>query len=380
MGETPRDKANDIFEGEEPRPTPRQEGRNIACEGIVRSRFGERPTCAGARALERLAGELGRRGRFVRPKLIVFAASGFAAAAAVTMFVALQPTPAPAEDPTAPRLASVIGVPLVSRPGGRELPAVPGCALEPGTELRTGKADTAVLSYADGSSIRLAGAGRITILRAGMAKRLFVHSGELFAEIAPQPEGAPMTFETPHGLAIVRGTRLALRVTELALRLEVLEGAVELSAAGEKLLVTSSQVASIGRGSPPAFGELYSDEPASTGTGKEAPSPTKPRHMRERPVLHGKIVQVDAASGRLAVLLEGGNVRTFTLHRHTTVVLRGPVLDEVRTGDMATLRLSPEGEPFMLIIARPGVSPPPERRERIEAPGGHPDMHEGPEL
>jgi len=80
-------------------------------------------------------------------------------------------------------------------------------------------------------------------------RRMFLARGTLTAEVAKQPKGSPLVFETPYGRATVLGTTLRLIVEREALRLEVLEGKVRLSGENAKTVdVAAGQFAVAGAG------------------------------------------------------------------------------------------------------------------------------------
>jgi len=360
-----------------PEQTPREEGRSLACEGIVRSRFGERPTQAGARAVARLRFEGGSR---VRPSRALSAASGLIAAAVLVAAVLGVGGRAPDSDRAAsPRVVRLTGSPVVRTSAGSESPASAGETLAPGVELRTGPEDAVTIAYRDGSSIELAAASTVGIERRGTAKRLVLRRGRISADIAPQPPGEPMTMATPDAEVVVRGTRLLLELVGLATRLEVVVGLVEISSAGGSLLVPGGRAATVRRGEAPVLAEravaAAPSLPDAPALDREPIEPPPHREAeppgplgREPTLFAGEVVRVDAEAAALSVRLqkEDGE-RTFALSPHTAIVLRGPILDELCPGDRVLLRVSPEGEAVQVhavLVSRPGVSPPPEHWER----------------
>ena len=83
-----------------------------------------------------------------------------------------------------------------------------------------------VLAYADGTRVDLGQASALTLRAAAPGKRLELLHGEMNAEVAPQPSGAPLVITTAQAQAEVVGTRFRLVAEEDATRLEVDQGRV----------------------------------------------------------------------------------------------------------------------------------------------------------
>lgn len=102
-------------------------------------------------------------------------------------------------------------------------------------ELRTGDAlytvgpqSFAVLRFADGSMLSIAGNTELSCSITGSQKRIVLHDGDVFAQVAPQLPGQPMLIRTPKADAEVVGTKLTLFANLLATKLTVLEGLVRM--------------------------------------------------------------------------------------------------------------------------------------------------------
>jgi hypothetical protein len=143
-----------------------------------------------------------------------------------------------------------------------------------GQELRQGEGvecrgprSWAVLSYPDRTRVELEGDTLVRELlprEPGKGLRVAVDKGAVRAEVAKQPAGQPMLFETPHGEAKVVGTILRVQVDadpKKGTRLDVEEGKVELrNAAGRSVVVEAGHTAVAAPGSVPAAKRYPKDE------------------------------------------------------------------------------------------------------------------------
>ncbi|HVE41929.1 MAG TPA: FecR family protein [Planctomycetota bacterium] len=158
----------------------------------------------------------------------------------------VAPPPAPAA-PTVTVVAQLDGVEgeVYVRSGTTRTKATAGRAVLAGEGVECeGPRSAALVAFADHTRVELSGD---TLLRelverdATHGRRLVLEKGTLRAEVAKQPAGLAMIFETPHGEARVLGTTLALHVDadpKKGTRLEVEEGRVELkNAAGRTVMV-----------------------------------------------------------------------------------------------------------------------------------------------
>lgn len=85
----------------------------------------------------------------------------------------------------------------------------------------------AILKFADGSIVAIAGETELTCSVLSGQKQLHVHHGDIMAQVVPQPT-KPMLIQTPKAEVEVVGTRLSLFASQIATELAVLEGHVQL--------------------------------------------------------------------------------------------------------------------------------------------------------
>ncbi len=128
---------------------------------------------------------------------------GIAAALFVGVFLFL---------PRADAVAEVVAVEgevwRVSPAGEEACPA--GTKLRSGESLRTsGPTAGAALLYPDGTRVALGGDTAVTVSSPGF-KLLQVTSGDVTADVTPQPAGRPMRVETPDAVVEVVGTQLSV--------------------------------------------------------------------------------------------------------------------------------------------------------------------------
>lgn len=130
------------------------------------------------------------------------------------------------------RLSAVQGEVVVEK-GGNAGPAVAGQPLYSGDALRVVSGGGAIIAWPrEQTLVKLWPGARFRLETRQGVKRLELTEGQLFAVVAPQPSGKPMTLRTPQAEAVVKGTRFSLAVTAQATRLEVMEGAVAMRAHG----------------------------------------------------------------------------------------------------------------------------------------------------
>ncbi len=106
---------------------------------------------------------------------------------------------------------------------------------------------TAVLAYADGTTVEIGNSTWIQRLTENGGKRLELTEGTVRATVAKQPEGKPFILATPHGEARVVGTVFRLTATKAGTHLEVEEGKVRLQGVD----VSTGQVAVAAPGTAP---------------------------------------------------------------------------------------------------------------------------------
>lgn len=160
--------------------------------------------------------------------------------------------------------------------------------LRAGSSLRVGAGGSALLRYDDGTTATL-GPDTIATIDAGgdaqdtsRQKILRLEQGSLSAAVTRQPEGRPLRLVTPHGEAIVRGTRFMLAITAAGTRLEVEEGAVELVRDGQAVLVRGGESSLAGPGSALAV------QPAATDLLRlDVEDGETPQHLREGTIVPG---------------------------------------------------------------------------------------------
>lgn len=101
-----------------------------------------------------------------------------------------------------------------------------GDTIRVGDEVRTVEGEVAWRYNDDRTLVRLEAHsnGRVS---EHSGKQVRIDRGALFADIAKQAPGRPMTFLTPHAIATVRGTQLRLVIREDNSELEVTHGAVD---------------------------------------------------------------------------------------------------------------------------------------------------------
>jgi transmembrane sensor len=115
--------------------------------------------------------------------------------------------------------------------------------------LATGPSETATTQLADGSIVRLGPASRAEVR--GADQRTVHLAGSAFFAVATDSV-TPFMVHTAVGVAEVKGTRFEVRATDDSLRLVVVEGRVNLSAAGGSVAVDRGAVSRIVAGSAPS--------------------------------------------------------------------------------------------------------------------------------
>lgn len=178
--------------------------------------------------------------------------------------------PAPAPEPPKPATISVVAI-LDRAEGDVQVagaPAKAGQEIRPGQKIETrGARSWALLGYPDKTRMEVEGdtvVREILAREPGKGLRILVDRGAVKADVAKQPVGQPMMFETPHGDAKVLGTTLRIQVDadpKKGTRLEVEEGRVELrNAAGKSTLVETGHSAVAAAGLALAAKKLPKEE------------------------------------------------------------------------------------------------------------------------
>ena len=147
--------------------------------------------------------------------------------AAVEPAVSKPTVPVPAR-PTVARVAESVGTVVVETVGAASAPADEGTAVPAGGTVRTeGVEASAEILFADGTRLTLAGNTAVTVEQ-DVPKRVIVRSGNVAADVAPQPPGAPMRLRTPEAEIEVVGTRFALSRGDERTAVGVAEGSVRM--------------------------------------------------------------------------------------------------------------------------------------------------------
>ncbi len=217
---------------------------------------------------------------------------------------------------------------------------------------QVGPAASGSVRWSDGTTIDLSPGSRAEVLAPGSDAQMALHAGSLSATVAQQAEGRHFAIRTPHGLAVVIGTRFALEVDQRT-RLMVHEGSVRLQAPDHSFrLVSAGGQASLPRPAPappnaPAAsarviddhegpmswtniahidGFNFSQATIHAFSGKRSlrmsfdGRTSTPRNTRYRYLVHPLLLQSDDQSLRLQVLVEAGSDPTtrFFVHMKDT--------------------------------------------------------------
>lgn len=134
-----------------------------------------------------------------------------------------RPTPAATEYASVRELA---GSAWLVRDGATR-PLSRGAALRPGDAVETAPDGRALLQFAEGASLDLAGAGRLES-RAQTPAHFALHRGSLRAQVQPRPGQPLWRIETPQAVIEVVGTRFHIHVLSEATRIAVDDGEVRL--------------------------------------------------------------------------------------------------------------------------------------------------------
>jgi len=138
----------------------------------------------------------------------------------------VQPPSSPAPRVIATLETATPGVVLVR--GDRRIPAVSGLGVMGGDRIEVdGFFAAAVLRFAgERTVVRAAFDAALQVDLAGGAKRLTLDRGQIQCDVAPQPDGRPMTVRTQAAEATVLGTRFSVDAMPRRTRLDVTEGRV----------------------------------------------------------------------------------------------------------------------------------------------------------
>lgn len=137
-----------------------------------------------------------------------------------------------------PVLAQIQGTSITVERGTEFIPATVGMALRPGDVLRTGTNDNVTVGFgAEPTQLRLAERTELTLASVSPGKRFKLEFGKLDAAVARQRLFGPMILTTPNAQARVLGTKFTLTATNNSTRLDVDEGEVRFTRAGDRAQV-----------------------------------------------------------------------------------------------------------------------------------------------
>jgi hypothetical protein len=197
----------------------------------------------GLRLMMEPSAQAGRAGRG-RAALRIFAPLAAAAALLVAVGLFLLP------GKTAPALPAGTAYVKTTSPGvkflrgGKILPVASDTCFQPGDRVDTGADGQLTVAYA-GEATELAFLPK-TVCQLGFlplpsdpgsaagVKHLYLDVGSLSGAVARQPQSDPMSFDTPHGVATLLGTRVRLNTGMGSTRLDVDEGQVRLQRAHDR--------------------------------------------------------------------------------------------------------------------------------------------------
>jgi PA14 domain/FecR protein len=164
-------------------------------------------------------------------------------ALAATLMVALWLTRPSGEVEPLAALGAVTAEVNILR-GKETIIAKVGTQVLPGDHVRVGDGAQARIDYPDKTRIQLDQRTDVQVsadgsAAVGVGKRVVLKWGRVTADVAKQPVGRPMIFNTPNAQAVVLGTVLTLEFTSTAgaTRLDVSEGLVGITDASNRTLV-----------------------------------------------------------------------------------------------------------------------------------------------
>jgi hypothetical protein len=152
------------------------------------------------------------------------------------------------------RVVAVIegnGTGVIVQRGSEVIPARQGLSLKLGDRVKTSGDYSVWVRYLnEPTQIRVQAGSQLTIDQDAAGKRLELLFGSVTAKVAPQPAGHPMFITTPQSEAKVLGTEFLLVVETSSTRLEVIDGAVQLSNRedGRAVAVHRDQFATVAKG------------------------------------------------------------------------------------------------------------------------------------
>jgi hypothetical protein len=130
------------------------------------------------------------------------------------------------------------------------VPLAPGAKISTGTPFEVPAGASLTIEYRDKSTAQFGSATHATKFelvadRKSQQKFVRLNQGEVLANIAPQRNLGPMTFQTPQAQAVVVGTQFRLIVLPQTTRLDVTEGKVSFirAAGNQQALVAANETA-----------------------------------------------------------------------------------------------------------------------------------------
>lgn len=126
--------------------------------------------------------------------------------------------------------------------GGTGRQAAAAAVLRQGDRLLTGPDGAATVRYRDGTLVEIAAGATVDFLRPapGVGKSVWIERGAVSAQVAPQPKGEPMLFDSRGAATRVLGTSLSVRVEGDETRVQVREGRVRLTRKSDGKALTIS--------------------------------------------------------------------------------------------------------------------------------------------
>ncbi|MEM7391637.1 MAG: FecR family protein [Verrucomicrobiota bacterium] len=105
---------------------------------------------------------------------------------------------------------------------------VPGHSIRPGARIELSETGVLSFAYQDGTEVTLKKSASLSIPKKFSNKRLFLQSGELMAQVTPQPTNQPMVVETPRAFITVKGTHFRIAIQPKGELVAMEQGAVEI--------------------------------------------------------------------------------------------------------------------------------------------------------
>ncbi|MBN1675754.1 MAG: FecR domain-containing protein [Kiritimatiellae bacterium] len=279
--------ANDTTDRPDAEPSKRFQGRMIACEGILRSRFGARPSSAGAEALRELRARqteplaaakqrAGTRAQAPRSRLPDAARpwgwrlTGIAAAllAGLGLLFGRYAARLRLEADRMAAVQQLAGRATVQR-GKARLPLRAGQALYWDDRIVTEPANSAVLvSWDDGKTLELGPETAVEFRArpAAEARQIHVSAGIVTADVPDSSDARQWVWTSPHAEVRVVGTRFVVEVRPAATRVETQRGTVQVTSrqSGQSAALAAGSQAMVGR--ELAVAARPESEPQTAGT------------------------------------------------------------------------------------------------------------------